>query len=188
MPNEHIAVAFYKESELPLNVVIPHQVHGDTVEKVVTGKEALVGCDALVTPNRALSLGVRTADCAPICFGNTDMIGIAHIGWRGLCLGLIEKMRALFPEDVEVFVGPHLHAFEIQKDYCYDAITQKFGEQFITEANERLMFDFRKAIASCLPPDSIFDTRNTLEDISLPSHRRDGTKDRLTTVVQFKNP
>jgi len=192
LPHNHITL---KEIEIILalssnvtetSAVIPTLVHGDIVINVATKGEEVGSCDGLVTQNRELSLAIKTADCAPICFGDGRKIGIAHVGWRGLCLQLIEKMLIEFDsKKLEVYVGPRLDIFEIQKDSCYDAIHTKFGEQFFTMEGDKIMFHFKDALASCLPQHTIFDERSTGTDFSLPSYRRNGTSERLLTIVQF---
>ncbi len=168
-------------------VVFPKQSHGNSIIRVLTHDDPTPECDALVTENKKVALGIRTADCAPICFADGRQVGIAHVGWRGLCLGLIEKMLAEFDlTKLEVYVGPHLHVFEIQKDACYDAIEAKFRERFFTEEEGFVTFHFKEAIASLLPTTTLFDVRSTGTDMNLPSHRRNKTSTRLITVVQSK--
>ncbi len=168
-------------------VIIPILRHGDSLVWIQAGVEDISACDALITMNRNLSLGIATADCAPICFSDGEKIAIAHIGWRGLCLGLIEKVLTEINRDsIEIFVGPHLRVFEIQRDFCYEIITQKFGDKFFTYENSKIIFNFKDAIASLLPLQTIFDTRNTGYDLEIPSWRRNKTSKRLITVVQFK--
>lgn len=169
-------------------VVIPRLCHGEKIVNVRSFDDGSEDCDALMTANTTLALGIRTADCAPICFGDGKKIGIAHVGWRGLCLGLIEKMMREFDRDsLEVFVGPRLDSFEIKKDLCYESIYVKFDKQFFSREEDKIFFHFKDAIASCLPKHTIFDERSTGVDVTLPSYRRDKTSKRLLTVVQFKN-
>ncbi len=177
---------FLPGEQVPHGVIIPHLTHGSTIVTIVTGDENVGDCDALVTANHSITLGIRTADCAPVCFSDGERIGIAHVGWRGLCLGLTEKMLTQFDAAaLSVYVAPFLRSFRIQKDSCYDKITQKFGERFITEQSGELIFHFKDALASLLPPQTVYDERDTATDLSFPSHRRDGTKDRFVTVVSF---
>ncbi len=186
LPKMNVNV-FVTDNRIFPNVVIPRLSHGDSFVEVITGTEELQGVDAIMTRSKSLALGIATADCAPVCYSDGDRVAIAHVGWRGLCLGLIEKVLSrMDAEKLEVFVGPHLHSFEIQRDFCYDAIIAKFGEQFITHENGKMIFNFKGAIASCLPIHTEFDQRNTGTDFSLPSHRRDGTSTRILTIVQFK--
>lgn len=173
-------------AELRAGVCMPRLVHGAEIAEVNTGDENLEGFDGLITANRSLSLGIKTADCAPICFSDGTTIGIAHIGWRGLCAGLVEKMLERFNADqLSMYVGPFLHSFEIQRDSCYDQITAKFGEQFITEGSGKIIFNFKGAIDSLVPPGAVYDERDTAADRSLPSYRRDKTRERFCTVVSF---
>lgn len=177
---------FLSSEHVPGNIIIPKLSHGSNIVTIVTGDENVEDCDALVTENHSASLGIKTADCAPICFGDGKMIGIAHIGWRGLCLGLVEKMLTNFDADnLSVYVAPFLHSFEIQKDFCYEQITQKFGERFIEQKADKLVFNFKGAINSLLPSQTVYDARDTATDLSLPSYRRDKTKERLATTVSF---
>ncbi|HVB19779.1 MAG TPA: polyphenol oxidase family protein [Candidatus Paceibacterota bacterium] len=177
---------FLPSEQVKKGVSIPKLAHGSNVVTILTGNEDVDGCDALVTAARGVSLGIRTADCAPVCFSDGKSIGIAHVGWRGLCLGLIEKMLAHFDVvTLSVYVAPFLHSFEIQKDFCYDQITQKFGKQYTEQQSGKLVFNFAEAIGSVLPPQTVYDSRDTAADLSFPSHRRDKTKDRFVTTVSF---
>ena len=155
--------------------------------EIHTGNEAVEHTDAAVCFNSDYSIGIRTRDCAPICFSDGEKIAIAHIGWQGFSLGLIEKTLAYFdPEKVSIYVGPFLHRFEIKKDYCYEALIKKAGtEQFIHQKDGTLMFEFQAAIANLLPKQTIFDTRDTFTDMTLPSHRRDKESKGFLTAVSF---
>ena len=61
---------------------------------------------------------------------------------------------------------------------------QKFGERFIEQKKEKLMFNFKDAIASLMTPQAVYDSRDTATDLSLPSYRR-GDVERLITTVRF---
>lgn len=175
-----------KYNSIRQNVVQAKLVHGAEISEINEFVPLVENVDGLVTANRNLRLSIKTADCAPICFGDGNKIGIAHAGWRGLHLGLIENMLARFDHDsLDVFVGPHLHMFEIQKDECYDLLASKFGEQFFRYEGEMITFLFKDAIASRLPKNVVFDIRNTGKDLTLPSFRRNKTTERMCTIVQF---
>ncbi|MEK9182679.1 MAG: polyphenol oxidase family protein [Patescibacteria group bacterium] len=178
---------YIKWQDAPSTVIFPEQTRRDNIIEVIAGNEELEDCDALITKNKALSLGIKTADCAIICLTDGEKIGIAHVGWRGLCLSLIEKILKEFKrENLKVFVGPFMHSFEIKKDFCFDQIQEKFGNKYFIENGEKITFLFKDAIMSLLPPDTKFDERNTFSDLSLPSFRRDKTRERLATVIGFK--
>jgi len=91
------------------------QVHGRTVHVVdrpggVQGAEG----DALVSAAPGVALAVFTADCAPVALASPEgIVGVAHAGWRGLELGVIEAtvdaMRRLGATDVIGVTGPCIH-------------------------------------------------------------------------------
>lgn len=169
------------------NIIIPtSQAHGNKIVIIESGEEELKDCDALITKNPNFTIGVRTADCSSICFSDGEKIGVAHVGWKGLCAGMIEKMFTHFDRDkTEIYVAPFLNSFKIQKDFCYEAIFDKFGEKYFKIVNDEIIFDFKGAIMSLLPDTAVFDKRNMETDMTLPSNRRDQTKERLVTLVSF---
>lgn len=172
--------------KIPNKIILPKLDHGSKIITVETGEEDLQDRDGLITKNRELILGIRTADCAPICFGDGEKIAIIHVGWRGLCAEIIEKMLSHFDvSSLEVYVGPFLHIFEIKKDFCYEQISGKFGDKYFKEVTGQIFFDFKKALASLLPAGAVFDSRSTGVDLSFPSYRRDKTKDRFVTALSF---
>ncbi|OGI60572.1 hypothetical protein A2641_03505 [Candidatus Nomurabacteria bacterium RIFCSPHIGHO2_01_FULL_37_25] len=190
IPNfsENAVITIYASlKDIENEIILPTQVHGNNIIEIITGGEKLASCDALITQNRKFSLGIKTADCATVCFTDGKKIGIAHIGWRGLCLSLIEKMLTHFDfQNLNVFVGPFMHSFEIKKDFCFTQIQEKFGDKCFIEKKDKIIFLFKDAIMSLLPQNTQIDDRDTFEDSSLPSFRRDKTKERLVTVISFK--
>lgn len=163
-------------------------IREDKLAVIATGDESLEGVDAAVTSLRDITLGIRTKDCAPICFGDGKKIAIAHIGWQGFSMGLLEKTFSYFdPATVKIYVGPFLNAFEIKKDFCYDALMAKPGAaEFIKEEDDKLIFYFKDAIASILPEEAVFDVRTTATDTSLPSWRRGDQRIGFLTTVAFR--
>lgn len=187
--DDRIMIGVYPSPGVPEGTVVKlGLVRSDTLVEIKEGTENIQGADAAVTQKRDPTLAIRTKDCAPICFGDGKKIGIAHVGWQGFSLGLAEKTLGYFdPAELTVFVGPFLHAFEIQKDQCYEALMKKPGtEKYIREdADGRLIFHFQEALASVLPETALFDTRDTSVDLSLPSHRRDKEAAGFLTTVRF---
>ena len=177
---------FVSKGRTKEGVFIPTLCHGDTLVQMVDGTEDISACDALSTERRDFKLGITTADCACLCLSDGTTITAVHVGWRGLCLGLIQKALSMYnSSDVEIFVGPHLRTFEIQKDACYEQILDALGDEFFTYENGKILFQFKDAITSLLPEHAVFDERNTETDLTIPSNRRDGTTERLITVVSF---
>ncbi|PIR83450.1 hypothetical protein COU19_00615 [Candidatus Kaiserbacteria bacterium CG10_big_fil_rev_8_21_14_0_10_56_12] len=184
-PGMHVELYLSADTVPSDAIVIPKLPHEATITDIRTGTEDLSNCDALTTEDRSKTLGIKTADCAPVCMSDETRIGIAHIGWRGLCLGLVEKMRDRFSQDsLQVYVAPFLNSFEIKKDFCYEQIVEKCGTTFLDESGGRIIFDFKAAIAVLLPRETVFDLRTT-ENLSFPSYRRDKTTERYITTVRF---
>ncbi len=170
----------------PQEVIIPNQPHKTLITELVTGKEDLTQSDGIWTRNFDLLLGVETADCAPIAFWDDEKFGIIHAGWRGLVGGICENMLEIFDSsDTQVQVGPILPRFEIQRDFCYDALYEKFGECFFYEEENSVIFDFKSALRLVLPM-AKFDGRNTYNDVNLASWRRDKNEKRNITVIGVK--
>ncbi len=78
------------------------QVHGAAVvrTRAAQPQRPSVAADALVTDRPHVTLGVLSADCAPVLFADPQagVIGAAHAGWRGALAGVIEAT-------VEAMVG-----------------------------------------------------------------------------------
>jgi copper oxidase (laccase) domain-containing protein len=184
--NMKIEILIKPTPELLAGVTIPVLKHGTDMVEIKTGDEDVNSCDAVFTSNHDFSLGIKTADCAPLCITDGEKIGIAHVGWRGLCAGLPQKMLEKFDtENISVYVGPYIHSFEIQKDDCFDKIKESGLSNFVMEENGHLIFNSKEALLSLLPPNTIFDERDTFLDLSFPSYRRDKTSERFYTIVRF---
>ena len=174
----------YKPTEkLPENLVLPQQVHGTKIIEIITGEEDLAECDGIWTKDKSKLLGIKTADCAPIAFWEDDKWGIIHAGWRGFYDGIIEKMLGNF-KNPNIFVGPLLPKFQIQKDFCYENIVEKFGEDYLIGIEEKgiIIFDFKSAIQSIIP-NAEFDERSTFNDLELASWRREQDERRNVMVI-----
>lgn len=178
---------------IPAEVIFPQQTHSCNIREVITGEEDLSDCDGIWCDRSAsFTLGVKTADCAPIALWDGQRYGIVHAGWRGLVGGIIETMLEVF-EEPEIVVGPILPQFEIQRDFCYDAIYEKFGDQYflplpggarggIMKESEGVIFDFQSALQSLIPT-AKFDLRITAQEPHLASWRRDQDTRRNVTFI-----
>lgn len=172
--------------ELKNNLLLPiKQIHESNIVFIKDGKEDLSNIDGLITDQEAFSLGIKTSDCAAVCLADDERIGVVHVGWRGLINNIFEKALSNFnKENLTVYVAPFLHEFEIQRDFCFDDLSSKFGEKFFEEKEGKLFFLFKSALESILPEHTFWDSRNTKEDLSLPSNRR-GDKYNFVTTVEF---
>ena len=111
------------------DVVWAEQVHSAGIASVSSedrGRER-IACDGLVTQETGLPLAIRSADCSPVFFYDPDhvVIGIAHVGWRGLAADLptamVKHLRKAFdvdPTALLVGLGPTIRSccYEVQAD------------------------------------------------------------------------
>lgn len=67
------------------------QVHGAGVVRAGEPADAQRDCDAIVTGDRGLAIGIRTADCVPVLLLHppTACGGAVHAGWRGVAAGVV---------------------------------------------------------------------------------------------------
>jgi polyphenol oxidase len=97
-------------------LVTLHQVHSPhaVVVNAPFPEDGRPHADALVTRRPGLALGILSADCTPILFGDVEagVVGAAHSGWKGALGGVIastvEAMERLGAERVRIAaaVGP----------------------------------------------------------------------------------
>jgi purine-nucleoside/S-methyl-5'-thioadenosine phosphorylase / adenosine deaminase len=83
--------------------------------------------DALVSDRPGITLGVLSADCAPVLFADHEarIVAAAHAGWRGALTGVIEATVAAMqtlgarPERIRAAVGPAIgpQAYEVGRDF-----------------------------------------------------------------------
>ncbi len=82
------------ENHFKVPIIWMDQVHGKTIKEVKDSNKKLIeACDGVYTRLNSLALAVKTADCLPLILCSNDGLEIAavHVGWRGLCSGIIEK-------------------------------------------------------------------------------------------------
>lgn len=145
----------------PDSVVSRHQIHS---ARVVYADESMRGegyftdtdaeCDGYVTDREGVALGVKTADCVPILFADTDahVIGAVHAGWRGTVSGIgaecVRKMCELGadPKNIRAAIGAAIHfcCYEVGEDF-YAAVAKLVGDrvarEFIRAKSGRLHAD-----------------------------------------------
>jgi YfiH family protein len=105
-----------------------HQTHGIAVATLTaaTVDGPAPYADAAVTRERGVVCAVMTADCLPVFFVDRQgrAVGIAHAGWRGLSLGVLEATIAAMgdlgsaPGDLVAWLGPGIGParFEVGAD------------------------------------------------------------------------
>jgi YfiH family protein len=83
-----LLAAGFKESSL----VFARQVHGADVYTAKHGGLA-AECDALITTEKGLLLGITVADCAPVLIydSKNEAVAAAHAGWKGTVAGVVRN-------------------------------------------------------------------------------------------------
>lgn len=153
----------------PENLVLAHQIHGDTV-RVVTKADCLgldhhryPPCDGLITNTPGVTLVVFTADCTPILLHDpvTGAVGAVHAGWRGTAADIagkaVAQMVASFgcrPECIRAAIGPNIGpcCFETDADVP-QALRATFGheaEEFIRPVGEKYYVNLKAINALAL--------------------------------------
>jgi polyphenol oxidase len=147
--------AIYENRRRAIEAVAPgtelvtlHQVHSGKALAVTAPfpDDARPPADALVTDRPGLALGILTADCTPVLFGDREagVIGAAHAGWKGAIGGVIdaavEAMERLGAERRRIVaaIGPTI----ARKSYEVD---EGFFRTFTADhpENERFFSDGR---------------------------------------------
>ena len=149
--------------------------------------------DGLVTKEKNVFLGVKTADCIPILFFEpiTGIIGVAHAGRKGTRLNIvksvIQKMveSGAIVDSILIEMGPAIS----QEHY---EVTQKIFQQFVLETDipqKERKLDLKKVIISQLIQEGIREKNIvnhkicTFEEEIFFSYRRDKTKERQISFI-----
>lgn len=129
------AFSTHKDDVLAFEVILPaHQAHSAEVRRVPEELDDISGVDALITNQRGVRIGIKTADCVPVLLFDEGKQAVAavHSGWKGTVQNIIsatiKRMQAEFgtcPSDLKAVIGPCIHeeAFEVG-----DEVYEKFRE------------------------------------------------------------
>jgi hypothetical protein len=151
----------------PMPWVWLRQVHGPVVVPVDT-EAAVVPSrgsegDALVTTLPGVALSIQAADCAPVALVGTvrGVIGVAHVGWRGLETGvlpaIVDAMRARGETEILARIGP-----------CISPGAYEFGEDDLDRLADRLGASVRARTVDGQPSlDLVAGVRGTLAGLGV---------------------
>jgi purine-nucleoside/S-methyl-5'-thioadenosine phosphorylase / adenosine deaminase len=178
-------------------IVWMNQVHGDRVV-VVDGpvEGAIDDADGLVTANPRLALAVVTADCVPVLMSDAraGVVAAVHAGrvgaQKGVVVRAVEVMldQGAHVEDVSVLLGPAVSGrnYEVP-DAMADEVEAAVPGSRTTTARGTAGLDLRAGIAKQLTDLGItsiaIDSRCTVDDPNLFSHRRTAPTGRLASLV-----
>ena len=114
-------------------LVIPQQIHSANIAVYAETHQDIVyipDTDGVVTKEKGVALIIRSADCLPILYTDTDagVIAASHNGWRGtlknIGLNIIQAMIKIGAniDNIKVSVGPGIGAC------CYDISEELYYE------------------------------------------------------------
>lgn len=181
------------ESHIGLPIQFLDQVHGNQVASIEKICEPPIA-DAAFTRVKGIALAVMVADCVPILFTSNQVVGVAHVGRRGLVNGVIAQvaaaLRHISPTNLTAYIGPHIcpSCYEISPDLANE-ISQKFPEVIAQSRRGTPSIDMRSSIIRQLQIEEIEPndlSHCTYEDENLFSYRRDQKTGRNAGIVWFE--
>ncbi len=157
------------------------------------------GTDAIVTRKAGRVCAVLTADCLPVVFAASsgDEVAIAHAGWRGLCVGILEATVAAMrtpAADILVWLGPAIAqpAFEVGVEVRQQFVEQddKAAAYFLENKRGRYQADLSGLARQRLQSLGVSEVHGGehcthAESSRFFSFRRDGQCGRMATFVYF---
>jgi YfiH family protein len=169
---------------------LPIQKHTNRVITLTTFPSPPTIGDGVITNIRGVEVGVRTADCVPLVLIGEDWVGVAHVGWRGLASGIVERVleRLNIYEDIKnifAFVGP------AAKSCCYE-VGSEFKDIFphyVVQRDGKLYMDMQEAVIEELKKLGVKDV-GLVEECTVcskkyPSYRREKSSERILTSVKI---
>ena len=136
------------------SLFIPNQVHGNRAE-IVSNKNQTknITADALITKTNQITIGILTADCAPLLIVDKKIkiISNIHCGWKGTLNGVIEnsinKMMELgsSKRNLIAAIGPCISpkSYEVKKDFVdnFKKIEKNIKDYFILGDEQSIFFN-----------------------------------------------
>ena len=140
-------------------IFLPKQIHSNKfylIRKKITNKR--IKCDAVITSQKKIPIGVLTADCAPIIIFDPKrmVISLVHAGWKGAFKGIVKKVITFFKKkgsnvkDLIAVIGPciSIKNYEIKKDFMKKFLKKdRKNKIYFKFSQNKIFFDLRKYIS-----------------------------------------
>ncbi len=109
--------------------------------------------DAMVANSPGIALGVLTADCMPVLFGDpaAGIVGAAHAGWRGSLSGVLQNTIAAMEElgaeakRIRAAIGPCISQrnYEVGEEFfdAFVSVNPAFSQYFKKARGGKFLFD-----------------------------------------------
>ena len=143
-------------------LVLMNQTHSNKVIEIKRKHlKKKINCDAVITKNKDVALGVVTADCVPILIYDykNNIVGCIHAGWKGAFSGIIKntvtKIKKI-NKDQKIFacIGPCIgkNSYEVGNEFFTKFISssKKNIKYFSKKKNTKRFFNLRKFVADKL--------------------------------------
>ncbi|MDE6650657.1 MAG: polyphenol oxidase family protein [Muribaculaceae bacterium] len=118
--------------------LIPDQTHSCNVVVATRGVKHYDDTDALITFERDMAVGVKTADCVPILLFAPDKgaVGAVHAGWKGTLGGIVDNVMDILEDNgvdvslLKVYFGPSIskEVYEVSPELAEKFIHAGFGK------------------------------------------------------------
>ncbi len=158
--NRQILLEALGAPQLAEGLVVPRQVHGDTVAVISDARaplppEVSSGCDGIVCTAPGVATLLAFADCVPVVLVAPGGYAVIHSGWRGTVARIAGKGARMLAQaagcgigQVSAYIGPHIgaEAYEVSADLA-DRFAAEFGPAAVPMARH---LDLGRAVALAL--------------------------------------
>ena len=152
--SEHVALEMLGLKKRLL--VLPQQVHKNNVVYVNATQQLKEPCDALITDDPTIVIGVITADCVPVLIetkNNKDkqIVGTIHAGWRGTLAGIVQntvcQINKMSQAPLRAVIGPCIaqESYSVGTEVRDHFAHQKFDAYFckkVATSNKQSMTQY----------------------------------------------
>ncbi|MGC8938305.1 MAG: peptidoglycan editing factor PgeF, partial [Thermodesulfovibrio sp.] len=139
------------KNSLPFKLYIPVQRHTDFIAILNSYAEPSIA-DAVITDQKNLFIGIKTADCLPALIFDSEkkVIAAVHAGWRGTAKGILKKtiikMNEVYgckPENLLIAFGPYIKGccYEVGEEVVDAMKKENPGEDYIFRVNGKNYID-----------------------------------------------
>lgn len=177
-------------------IITLDQIHSDNVF-IYDGRGKREWGDAIITAQRRVFIGVKTADCLPVILldKKNNVIAAVHAGWRGTVKNILGKTISILyqkfntrSEDILVFTGPHIceNCYEVSEEIAVrfpsGCFSKKDGKFYASLLKANIFF----AKDSGVLASNIYSLNLcTKENEIFFSYRRDKETGRMISGIMF---